>query len=381
MTLKTLTGPSTRDALADARRLFGDVVLLQSSPGGVSTPASVTVAFDEAPRASAERPVAAPVAAAPAVPEAAAPAAPRAYGYGAARQVRPAAAEPFSPSAPLAPAASTATAAEATADEVAALRARLAELEATLREVRAAAPPPVPRRPPVVLVGRAGSGKTTLALRLAQSPGWTDAQSPAVLVVAPETGPFLDPAPSFWDAGVPVAVVRSAADVAEAMRTFADADLLLVDTPGLPLDADRAGAAVARLGEVLAPLAAVEVVWAVDASRAPGTLTRDALGALGLQPDALALTRLDEATCAPGAWEHHLRLRARFASTGPELGDVRTRSEARAPAAPVLGAPPAARPDPVAPAAPRAVPGFATLADLLATPAPARPAAPSLALA
>ena len=412
MTLKTLTGPSTRDALADARRLFGDVVLLQSSPGGLGTPASVTVAFDEAPRAGARAlsettasaaaaPAGRPLPAAPAVPGPAGDPAPRAYGYGAARQVRPAAAEPISPAEPLAASSASAepTASEptASADEVAALRARLAELEATLREVRASAPPPAPRRPPVVLVGRAGSGKTTLALRLAQTPGLTDARCPAVLVVAPEAGPFLDPAPSFWDAGVPVAVVRSADDVAEAMRTFADADLLLVDTPGLPVDAGRAGAAVARLGRVLAPLATVEVVWAADASRAPETLTADALGALGLQPDALALTRLDEATCAPGAWERHLGLRARFASAGPDLADVSaTRVHAEPPAARVLAPPvsprrPASpRPaPPVAPAlgaepvAPRAVPGFSALADLLDAPAPARvaPAVPSPAFA
>ena len=351
MTLKTLTGPSTKDALADARRLFGDVVLLQSSPGGPGTPASVTVAYDEAAHLAPARPPVAAPPALPAVPAPAEPAAPRPYGYGPARQVRPADAEPFSPVPPAAPAPSAAPPA-ATADEVAALRARLAELEAALREVQAAAPPPAPRRPPVVLVGRAGSGKTTLALRLAQSPELSEARSPAVLVVAPESGPFLDPAPSFWDAGVPVAVVRSAADVAEAMRTFAGADLLVVDTPALAVHADRARAAIARLGEVLAPLAAVEVVLAVDASRAPESLTGAALDALGLRPDALALTRLDEAPCGPGVWERELGLRARFASSGPDLANLSGPLGPHQPAAPPAG-PPAPVPAPVATPVPR----------------------------
>ena len=361
MTLKTLTGPTIQHALADARRLFGDVVLLQSSPGGPGTAASVTVAFDDLPRPSGDAPraaasPAAPRSAAPAVP--AAPVAPRPYGYGAARQVRPAPAEPFSlpahaspaapddddafwttsaplatpidgPVAPAAPPTSTAS-----ADELAALRARLAELEGQLEEIRAAAPPPAPQRPPFVLVGRAGSGKTTLALRLAGRPELAQAACPAVLVVAPEADRFLDPAPTFWDAGVPVAVVRTADDVAQAMRTFADADLLIVDTPGLPLSPDRAQPAVARLGEVLAPLAAVEVVLVADTTRTPESPA--ALAALGLRPDGLALTRLDEAACTPGAWTPsawaaHLDLPVRFESTGADASDVVAATDAAAP--------------------------------------------------
>ena len=366
MTLKTVTGPSTQDALADARRLFGaDVVLLQSSPGGPGEPASVTVAFDDP-----ETPAPALRRAPPAVPDPSASAAPRVYGYGGARQVRPAAPAPFSapatpePAAPLAPGATSglvweprssalagpasaaptsglvwepgpsgapppadpfppsAVASGATAGEVAALQARLADLEAALSEMRATAPPPAPARPPLVLVGQCASGKTTLALRLGQSPALIGAERPAVLVVAPRDGLFLDPAPSFWDAGVPVAVVRTADDVAEALRTFADADRLIVDTPGLPLAPRAARAAVAGLGALLAPLADVEVALVVDASRPMATWSATALSVLGLSPDALALTRLDEATCALGAWEARLDLPARIASAGRAVSDV-----------------------------------------------------------
>ena len=344
MTLKTLTGPSIQSALADARRLLGaDVVLLQSTPGGGGTPASVTVAYDQEPR-----PPAPAQAAPPAVPEPAAPPARRAYGYGNVRQVRPALEEPLSapahgPPSPAEPAGAHGQS-PAPPSEVAALRARLADLEAALAEVRAAAPPPAPARPPLVVVGRAGSGKTTLALRLAQSPGRVGSETVAALVVAPESGPFLDPAPSFWDAGVPVAVVRSAADVADAMRLFADADRLVVDTPGLPRQPDAARAAVARLGAVLAPLAAVEVVLVADVSRPTATWSPRVFEAIGLTPDALALTRLDEATAPPSAWKRALGLPVRFASRGPGLGDLMTGQTPAAPAQ--AGAPPAVRLDP-----------------------------------
>lgn len=339
MTLKTLTGPSIRDALADARRLFGaDVVMLQSAPAAHGQPASVTVAFDAAPAPAAPaRPVApARHVAPPAVPELLATPAPRAYGYAAVRNERPAPPEPVSapalPVTPVAPPAPTPRPAPppaapvstepASAAEVAALRNRLAELEAALAEVRAAAPVPSPARPPLVFVGPGGSGKTSLALRLAQNPALVNAASPAVLIVAPEAGRVADAAPLFWGAGVPVAVVHTADDVREALRTFADADLVLVDTPALPLQPERARPAVARLGEVLAPLAAAEVHLVVDATRSASTLSAATVRGLGLRPDVLALTRLDEAPGAAPAWTGALGLPLRLTTAGPDPADL-----------------------------------------------------------
>ena len=314
MTLKTVTGPTIRDALADARRLFGpDVVLLQSAPEAHGAPASVTVGFDAAPVA---RPVPARPVAPPAIPEPVA--VPRAYGYGAARNARPAPAEPISVPTRAMPAEPSATAAE-----VAELRARLAELEATLARVRQPQAGPVRRRrAPLVFVGPAGVGKTSLALRIALRPSLAGAERPAVLMVAPEAEYAVDAASVFWGAGVPVAVVRTPEEVAEALDLFADADLLLVDTPALPLQAERAHAAVARLGALLAPLEAVEVHLVVDAARAPESLTADTVAALGLRPDGLALTRVDEAPALAARWSRHLGLTARFATLGPSPADV-----------------------------------------------------------
>ena len=370
MTLKTVTGPSLRQALADARRLFGDdVVLLQSSPATEGGAASVTVAFDDGPprprRRLPQR------TATPAVPEGGAVAA-RPYGYPVVRK-EPPAAEPISappaaaappvvvaspvvqrPAAP--PAAVPPPAAEAagagrggvapavvpsvSVEEVDALRARLADLEAKLAALPAAAPAPsvapAPERlRPLVLVGAAGSGKTSLALRLARTPALVGAERPAVVVVASDDEHAVDPAPTYWRAGVPVAVVRTAEEVREALQTFDEADRLVVDTPSLPLDAARAAPLVARLGEVLAPLAAVDVCLVVEASRAPATLTAEAVAALGLRPDALALTRLDEAPGGAGdGWAQRLGLGVRFASAGTGADDLSANAHP-APAAPV----------------------------------------------
>ena len=390
MTLKTVTGPSTRDALAEARRLFGaDVVLLQSAPAAHGQPASVTVAFDAVPspgRAAAAAPA---WTVEPARPEPAAAPAARAYGY---TNVRKAPAPPAEPiSAPRLPSVAAAYASStppvsaagergytnhpaasaparradrdpspaagdeptASASEVAALRARLAELEAAVAAVRAAAPPAVLRRAPLVFVGPGGSGKTSLALRLAQSLDLADAQRPAVLLIAPDADRFVDPASVFWGAGVPVAVARTPEEVADAVETFADADLLLVDTPSLPLSPARARPVVRRLGDLLAPLGTVEVVFVLDATRARSTLGADALAALGLQPDALALTRLDEAADDAPSWASHLGLTVRLTSSGPDLADLSTAPPAPArPSTPFAVVPamraPRGRPDPFA---------------------------------
>ena len=423
MTLKTVTGPSLRQALADARRIFGDdVVLLQSTPATEGGAASVTVAFDEAP----PRPRRALPAAAPAVPEGGVAVAPRSYGYPVVRKDAPPAA-PISapppasdgsasstgggpgrgmdgreggavgrvPTRPLglpaspgwgeeiasqeggesgsalppprpayvsrpvvmAPAEEPAPPAPAppavSAEEVDALRARLADLEARLASLPVGAPaeapePPAPPPRPLVFVGAGGSGKTSLALRLALAPDLVGAERPAVIVVAPDAEHAVDPAPTYWRAGVPVAVVRTAGEVREALDTFEGADRVLVDTPGLPLLPERAAPVVARLGEVLAPLAAVDVCLVVEASRAPSTLAAETVAALGLRPDALALTRLDEVAGGVGdGWAQRLGLGVRFASAGPGVGDLSANAHP-APTAPAppppSAAPPSGRP-------------------------------------
>lgn len=341
MTLRTVTGPTIAAALADARRLFGaDAVMLQSAPPTPDGHASVTVAFDEAGPAPA-----APTPAPAARPEADAVPVVRAYGYGGARNVRPVAQEPASapsrpPAAPASgPVVSTSApvAATASAAEVAELRARLAALETLLAQTQPTVPSPA-RRPALVLVGPAGSGKTSLALRLGQAPALVGAAAPAVLVVAPEEGLFIDPASAFWGTGVPVAVVRTEADVREALATFADADRIVVDTPSLPLQPERARPLVERLATLLAPLAPLDVHFVADASR-PATLSAEAVAALGLRPDALALTRLDEADEATAqAWHDRLGWPLHFTSAGTALSDVATPTAAprSVPAAPTV---------------------------------------------
>lgn len=314
MTLKTLSGPSVQAALADARRLFGAaVVLLQSAPAAGGAPAQITVAFDEAPRPPRPAP------AAPAVP-ASEPAAPRAYGYAAARNDRPPTPEPFSaPTAPARPSPMPPPADPQPSPELTAMRSRVAALEAELARRAATAP----ARPALVFVGPAGAGKSSLALRLAARPGLVGAASAAALVVAPDHPFTTDATPAFWELGAPAVRVETAADVTAAQELTAGADLVIVDTPALPLDPAQAAVAVRRLADVLAPLAPLEVVFVVDAPRAGDALSAETVAGLGLVPDGLAVTRLDETDAPADAWAEHLGVPLRFASASPTPDGLR----------------------------------------------------------
>ena len=95
MDIKTLTGPSIQAALAEARQLLGDdVMLLESVAARDGQPARITVMVD----AALDRKPAAP-AAVPAAEPAFVAAAPAAYGY-AAQRARPLAAMPEERAAP-----------------------------------------------------------------------------------------------------------------------------------------------------------------------------------------------------------------------------------------------------------------------------------------
>jgi signal recognition particle GTPase len=203
---------------------------------------------------------------------------------------------------------------------VEALRARIAELEAAIRRPAPASPAAGPRV--VVLVGPAGTGKTTLALRLAQQPERLGAATAAVLLVRPDAR-GLDPSPLYWSGGVAAATVSSGADAQRARAEFADADLLIVDTPALPLHPALARPLVAQLGEALAPLAPLEVLFVLDATRAADAFGPATLSALGLRPDALALTRADEAAPdAPARWSERLGLPLQALSSGTAAADL-----------------------------------------------------------
>ena len=347
MTLKTISAPTIRDALAEARRLFGaDAVMLQSTPaarrraglgdGRVRRERAAGVGPAGAPRRRPHR--------RPRRRRGRTATAPRG---GTSRRPRRNALPPRCPCAAEAPrAVQPATfetlARPAAAPPVAAGRLprrcprcrrrrdpeppgapRAPRSRPRRRDVRSRragrrAPPAAPRRAPLVLVGPGGSGKTSLALRLGARPECLGAASVAVIVVAPESGPFVDPGPTFWETGVPCAVVRTADDVREAMR---DARRRRPDRRRHACAAARPGAGRCGRAPPRRPCSRrSRRSTCSPCSTPPAAPTRSASTRsppIGLRPDGLALTRLDEA--APGA-ARHLRERTgqavRIASTG-----------------------------------------------------------------
>ena len=91
---------------------------------------------------------------------------------------------------------------------------------------------------------------------------------------------------------MPFAAAQTITEVKQALQRLADAELLLVDTPGVGL---RETARFARLAALLRAARPDETHLVLPACLTPSVLTRMAQGFAALTPASLMLTRLDDA--------------------------------------------------------------------------------------
>ena len=150
-----------------------------------------------------------------------------------------------------------------------------------------------PSGPKVVsLVGPTGVGKTTAAAKIASVFRKRRAK---ISFIAVESTPGRDPGPlqSFAKSiGVPIALARTPAEMARTLRSFGDADLILVDTDGLnPYD----GREITALADLLGEAESNEVHLVLSAT----TGFRDMLDLTeafrAVSADLLLVTKTDEA--------------------------------------------------------------------------------------
>lgn len=172
------------------------------------------------------------------------------------------------------------------------------ELRAAVRACIAgllpAAPPvaaPGPRR--MAVVGPAGAGKTTTLAKLAARHALQDGRRVALLSLDAQRLGGAEALARFAEIiGVPFAAAQTIGEVKQALKRLADAELLLVDTPGVGL---RETARFARLATLLRAARPDETHLVLPASLAPNVLTHMAHGFASLTPASLMLTRLDDA--------------------------------------------------------------------------------------
>jgi flagellar biosynthesis protein FlhF len=148
-----------------------------------------------------------------------------------------------------------------------------------------------------VVIGHAGSGKTSLALRLVRDNGFFGRRKAGVIVIATDDDLNVfgnDPVAVFHRYGVPVQTVGSAAEMETALQRLSGFDQIIIDTPALPRDARSMKEATTRLRSVVTPVVPSQVLMVVDATSALEDVDVSAFRHSTLSPDAFCLTRMDE---------------------------------------------------------------------------------------
>lgn len=177
-----------------------------------------------------------------------------------------------------------------------------------------------------VFIGPSGAGKTSLVLKLARHPGFYARHRTAVIVILPEEedGTFYQsPVELFRRHGVPVTTVRSLEEMRQAVLRVQHFDQILIDTPPMPVHEAAARKMLLYVKQLVDPIMPLTVQFVVNATRAIEDLDLDYVKRLGLRPNVLALTHLDE-TFGWGRiaeWLMAMKMPVQFASTSPRVPD------------------------------------------------------------
>ena len=177
-----------------------------------------------------------------------------------------------------------------------------------------------------LFIGAAGSGKTSLQLKLARNPRFLGRHKTTILVIEPEEGTsisYQSPVELYRRFDLSVQTVQRPEEMPAALERARKFSHILIDTPPLPLQPQAAHAALLRLQYMTESLAPLQVHLVIDASRVLESFDQKYLKRMGFRPDTLALTRLDETT-GPGRIAEclmDLRLPVQFVSTGISVPD------------------------------------------------------------
>jgi flagellar biosynthesis protein FlhF len=178
----------------------------------------------------------------------------------------------------------------------------------------------------LVLIGPAGSGKTSLALKLAKHSSFYGRRRTTVIIIQPEpedTMAYQSPIELYRRFGVPVQSVRTQDDMAQALERVQRFDQVIIDTPSLPSSEQEARKMLLNVRRLTEPVLPLQVQFVVNTTRVLDRLNAQFLKGLPVRPDSVALTHLDD-TDGWGRiaeWISLLSLPVRYASTGPRVPD------------------------------------------------------------
>ena len=180
-----------------------------------------------------------------------------------------------------------------------------------------------PAPPALLLMGAAGSGKTSLLLKLALHEEYFGRRRAAAIVVRPDEAlkGLLNPVDLYRQSGIPVQTVSSREEMRLALERVERFDHVLVDTPSLPVAPEAAAAFAEKIQHIVQDLVPLHVQLVLDATRRIADTSLVAWSKLSLRPASAAITRLDESH-EPGhfaEWLIRLQLPYGYASSGPAV--------------------------------------------------------------
>ena len=148
----------------------------------------------------------------------------------------------------------------------------------------------------VVFVGPAGSGKTTLIMKLARHAEFFGNKKVAIISVEPrqQTQRYTILKPFAEEHQIDLFTVKDGIDASKLMPKLSEYQQVLIDTPSISLEKKTAFREYWKLRQILAAIMPLEVHFVVNSTMENYYFRESYAANHPLQPDYLALTHLDE---------------------------------------------------------------------------------------
>ncbi len=157
---------------------------------------------------------------------------------------------------------------------------------------------PSPSQSNIVFVGPAGSGKTTLIMKLARHSEFFGHKKVAIISVEPrqQAMRYSILKPFTEEHQIDLFQIKDGIDASKLMSKLSKYQQILIDTPSISLEKKTAFREYWKLRQILASVIPLEVHFVVNATMENYFFRESYAANHPLQPDYLALTHLDETT-------------------------------------------------------------------------------------
>lgn len=174
----------------------------------------------------------------------------------------------------------------------------------------------------LMFVGAAGSGKSTLIMKLIANTRFFQTDQTAVISVLPKESIYYTILKPFCsDHKIPFYKVSSGREVTELQQNLEQFDHVLIDTPSIHLQQKNSFRQFWEIRQILASLTPMEIHYVVNASHGQHYFEDASASNHPLQPDYLAISNLDQVSKWGGIipFLQEMNCGTRYISTGPSI--------------------------------------------------------------